>query len=830
MSIRDRCLATINAAAGRDLTKAEVDELLKQLELHQRYLLAKGVVQDTTDAALQAASELANNLKMAAVIERRNAALNLTKRLEKVGWVKNNFGNNIAEGLEAILVGVNRAKQGARNGVAQLQRAIQDTYLAGFTADLEKTGHMDLFASGTLDREVARALWAMDRPTAAADLAKLPQPAVDLARVVHKWQEVSRVEANEAGAWIRKEPGYITRQTHDAEKIRGKGGEADYERWAAMAREKFDLARMQTEQGFTDVDKMLRATWHNLATGNHLKAIPEREISGFKGPGNLAKRVSQDRVIHFKNADAWFDYNQTYGSRNLREGVAAGLNHSAQALGLMKSLGTNPGSLFDTIKTDLTLWAKDNGKLDQVTKLANAEEKLGNYMKAVDGSMNIPGNALMARVGANLRGWKMMSSLGSMVFSQLNDLAIYASGTRYQGRGFLSGMAEATAGLGRSLKDAERRQLLSSLGVVLDNMIGELGRADSFAQPGRMARLQQLFMKLNLGNWWVQHMRASAALGMSHDMALQAGRTWEKLNPDFQRILTTYDITQKEWDTLRASPLKTVEGKQYLVPESVADKEAADKLRTYLTDQTQFLALEPDAKTRAILLRGSNPGTKMGEFMRFLMQFKSFTGAYMQKILGRELYGRGYEGDSLWGALRHGNGEFTGLAQLIATSTLMGYASMQLKALAKGQTVKQPETPGEASQQFLAAMLQGGGMGIYGDFLFGQASRFGGGMAATALGPVPSEAFRIADLYHNALADAQENGPSEAAKRAGSNVFREVVNNTPFINLFYSRIALDYLIFYRIQEMLNPGYLQRAENNVKDQQREFLVKPSAVVQ
>lgn len=591
----------------------------------------------------------------------------------------------------------------------------------------------------------------------------------------------------------------------------------------------FDLQRMQVENGFTDVEKMLRATWINLASGNHLKAVPEREISGFKGSANLAKKISQDRIIQFKDADSWYNYNQQYGVRNLREAVVSGLTHSADSIGLMRQLGTNPQAMYDTIKNDLIIAAKEAGKVEVPDQVNKRREQLDNYMKAVDGSMNIPGNALFARASANIRAWKMMSSLGSMVFSQLNDLAVYASGTRYQGRGMMSGMAEAIAGLGRSLKPIERRELISMLGVTIDNAIGELGRVDSFTRPGTFAKAQQLFMKLNLGEWWVSHMRASAALGMAHDMANQAGKAWGALSTDFQRVLSTYDITPERWDAIRSSEIKSVEGKGYIVPENVTDKIAADKLRTYLTDQTQFLALEPDAKTRAILLRGTQPGTKLGEAARFMMQFKSFTGAYMQKILGRELYGRGYEGDSLVGALRNGNGELQGLAQLIITSTIMGYASLQLKALAKGQKLEQPKSQGEASQQFLAAMLQGGGMGIYGDFLFGQASRFGGGLLETLAGPVPSEAARIIDLYHKALQDSQEKGPTEALRRAGSNAFREGINNTPFINLFYSRIALDYLMFYRIQENMNPGYLQRVEANSKQQQRAYIVPPSSVI-
>jgi hypothetical protein len=39
----------------------------------------------------------------------------------------------------------------------------------------------------------------------------------------------------------------------------------------------------------------------------------------------------------------------------------------------------------------------------------------------------------------------------------------------------------------------------------------------------------------------------------------------------------------------------------------------------------------------------------------------------------------------------------------------------------------------------LAALAQGGGLGIYGDFLFGEVSRMGAGLVSTAGGPALSE-------------------------------------------------------------------------------------------
>jgi hypothetical protein len=57
----------------------------------------------------------------------------------------------------------------------------------------------------------------------------------------------------------------------------------------------------------------------------------------------------------------------------------------------------------------------------------------------------------------------------------------------------------------------------------------------------------------------------------------------------------------------------------------------------------------------------------------------------------------------------------------------------------------------------------------------------------------------VVDLYHKALA-----GDDVAA-----NSLRVALNHTPFINLFYTRMALDYLVLYRMQEAVNPGYLRR---------------------
>jgi len=118
-------------------------------------------------------------------------------------------------------------------------------------------------------------------------------------------------------------------------------------------------------------------------------------------------------------------------------------------------------------------------------------------------------------------------------------------------------------------------------------------------------------------------------------------------------------------------------------------------------------------------------------------------------------------------------------------------------------------------------MAQGGGLGIMGDFLFGEMrNRFGGGLLGTVAGPTFGTVDDLADLWGRV-----RNGDDSAAA-----AFRLLMSNVPFANLFYTKMALDYLVLHRIQETLNPGSLRRMEKRIeKENGQTFLVRPSALV-
>jgi hypothetical protein len=311
-------------------------------------------------------------------------------------------------------------------------------------------------------------------------------------------------------------------------------------------------------------------------------------------------------------------------------------------------------------------------------------------------------------------------------------------------------------------------------------------------------------------SWWNDSHKTGVGLMMSNYLAEQADRKLSQLDESTRKVLELYGIGDNEWNTFRKT-VYTQNGVKYLTPDKIEDPTLATTWRTYFVDRADFAVPHPGAVEKAMMDMGTRPGTHLGEAIRFFMQFKSFPLSAMRKGMGRELYGSGAE--TLKDALFRGKGDLLGLAHLIAASTLFGYGAMVLKDTIKGREPRDPFSP----KTIMAAMAQGGGMGIYGDFMFGEFSRYGRSFLATVSGPTIGQFDDIAELYTRI-----RNGDDPSAQ-----ALRMAINNTPFVNLFYTRAALDYLILYQLQEMVNPGFLNRMEARIqRENNQQFYFPPS----
>ena len=156
-----------------------------------------------------------------------------------------------------------------------------------------------------------------------------------------------------------------------------------------------------------------------------------------------------------------------------------------------------------------------------------------------------------------------------------------------------------------------------------------------------------------------------------------------------------------------------------------------------------------------------------------------------------------------------------GLVGFALASYAFGYMAMTTKDLAKG---KMPRDPMKY-ETFLAALAQSGGLGIYGDFFLGQVNRFGNDFAGTLAGPVLGAVGDLVTAGGLAIRGDFQN--------AGEELINVAAANTPFINMWYTKAAVDWLLLYHLREMMSPGSLARSERKAREEfGQEYIFSPA----
>ena len=147
---------------------------------------------------------------------------------------------------------------------------------------------------------------------------------------------------------------------------------------------------------------------------------------------------------------------------------------------------------------------------------------------------------------------------------------------------------------------------------------------------------------------------------------------------------------------------------------------------------------------------------------------------------------------------------------------------MAIKDALKGRTPKSlVNKDGSFNWEVLVSSAQrGGGLGIYGDLLFNEYDRSYKNALTTLAGPVFGQLPEVAAIGSSAVRGQKFAQPLKNL----------MVQNTPYINLFYVRPVLDYMILWQIQEMLSPGSVRKIERKIeKENNQSFFISPSEAV-
>ena len=806
------CVKRVKDAVGDKLSLEDIKAIVKELESQKRRITANertvGDLGALDEQLYKQGMMIGNQAKLAAKLERRNRYINFLreKDIDNVIRAAVEAGYSPMEGIRAILVGSNYPFQGAGDAVGARVQALNNEYAGALIAALRKEGLEVKFEKmkGEYERQVAKALSNFNtaNPKGRADIG-VTEDAYKTAKIMFNVQREALRRLNKAGGFVGARQGYVVRASHDRSKMIRAGEKA----WRDGVRDKLDYEKMGVEPD--DIERFLGSVWASLVSGIRLQDQPTDIGRAFTGPRNLAKKESASRLLEFKDSDQWYLYDQEFGIGSLSSAFLQDISRSARSTALMQKLGTNPEAMVDKIVQKVRRQYRDK-YLDNKKELDKLDEQFGNEMGELTGAvyqseLGIMSN-MFAEIGKNVRALETMAKLGGATISSTADIAALAANRQYQGASMLDSWAEAFTASFKGRQGNDMREMADLMGVGFDGMLGDFMSRFNGSQdtPGMFAKALQIFFRLNLLTQWTESNKRGATFLIAKDMANNAVKDFADLSDDLQRLLSRYNIDAAKWDVARSAVSKAPDGREYLMPNLIEDTDVRQAIYLMYITEADVSVPTPGARERAILTQGQKRGTFTGEMMGYLTLFKSFSVTMLTKVLGRQMAAK----------------EYGGVANLIVGTTLLGYLSMQAKEILKG---REPRPP--TMETFVAAMLQGGGLGIYGDFLFGQANRYGGTFLETAAGPAIGTLSDLVDTYGSARDVALG---SEAD--LGGELTRLLKSNLPFANLFWTKAAMDYAVWYQLQEMQNPGYLRRMERRVKrENNQEYIVPPSSII-
>ncbi len=831
-----KCIQDAERILKRPITASEKSRIDRVVQS----VITKDFEIDGLDKALRRAiDENMDEVMTEAMVSKRNAYLNEKGQkylLDKV----DRYDGPAGDAIEADMVGKQGVQVGTRDHLDATMNALTDGWTDRLLVDVERLGHgtRDAMRRGDLDTDVREAIRRMD---ANRPLDDIKPGAIKVAEIIRNHNEMLRINSNQAGANIHKRQGRATTQSHDMTKIKRAGPK----KWKAFMRGEEGIDWSESYPGKTHVeqDAILSELYNRLSTGQHIKLEGEATL-GLRGSKNIGRSMSHERSIVLKSAKGETLYNQQFGKGTLMESIIRNTETMAQNIAIMRRYGPNADMNVNRVLD--VIGERLQKSTEEGSELAVAEfGKKVDYIRTilwptVNGTSQIPGNAIAAQWWANIRAIKSMSSLGRAVVRSISDVSSAASLYRFQGGNYLVGVAKQVGGAFEGLGDIEKRELLAALSVTIDGYRAHITqRLDPNAGvSGWVSTAQTHYYKWNFLTPWTDRQSATLALSTAARLTTHSGSKLAELPEQWRRILKTYDIDDAKWNAMRGSKLAEYDGQRFITGEAMnnvsddaidailraegkritnrsrADARIAlgDKVRSFYQDQTTQGVIRPGAKSRATLLRGTRPGDVVGELFRNIMQFKMFPTGLTQGTLAREIYG--------YGPNQRLN-QVMGLSQFLGGNIALGYLSMSLIDLSMGKEPRWPDDAGEGARIMLASLISGGGMAFYADILFGEMKKeYGRGPIDAAAGPVIGEAANIVDLWHRMIA-----GDDLAA-----GTVRTLINNTPGQNLFYTKWILDYVLIYRLQEMMNPGYLRRMERRIKKEDDvEYLYPPSQTV-
>jgi hypothetical protein len=816
------CVKRIVEQSNGLFTEAEAKRLLKEVDDFARSSFNKSI--DKSEAVQQQLELRLKNAKRGLQLEKQNAARNVLLRKELLDKAKSfvDAGVEFGDLKFAMMTGINKRASQGRLSFEQSTITARNRVLGGLMADLDKNKLLDVVASDRFDVDIETELYNFNANKEGRPVTGNKE-AYAAAKIIREHQEALRKQLNYYGADIGKLEHYSAYRTHDPVKMKKLGED----KWVEFVKDGLDLSKsFGGDVAPTDIDRVLRDTYNALVTGIRFdQGERSKNLFHLSGPGNLAKRLSHSRQLIFRDANVEISYRKTYGrSASFKENVFAGFENAAVNMASLKTWGTNPEAMIEKIFDDVgkNLRSKKvkskKGENNYISNFESEKNKALDLYRDIRGEFSNPDSIKLAQFGAVVRTFQNFKLGAATIASAFGDTFTKALAYNYNGRNVISSYAKALTDL-RSAFDTEGQKRFSTmLSVAADSYRGDLAGRFTLEEnlSSTAQRINRAYFRLNLLTWWTRQSEVAFARSLSADLAYHKGRSFTAIpNHD---ILKTYGIDDAEWKVFQ-DVVENVDGTDFVNPRAVRHlpdavineykaatksnksltalrEDLQSKLEIYFNDQASFAIPRGGARERQIWLSNTKAGTVEGEFRRFIAQFKQQPTVIATKIWGRAIYG-GKNG-----------ADIGSIMQLMLLAPVFGYLQSAAKDLLKGKEPKDPMQPAT----IVDAFSRGGGLSIMGETILNFANDDPVRTLVGLAGPSVDDALNL--IYVAA-------GDSGKRKKA----LQDLVDSaTP--NLFYTNAAVQYMFAHHVKETLNPGYLNRAEKNMKKfYNQEYYLRP-----
>lgn len=633
--------------------------------------------------------------------------------------------------------------------------------------------------------------------------------------------EALRQRFNRAGGAIPRRADWGLPQTHDSVRV----GKASRAEWVDFVKERLDIERMtdlETGSAFTpdSLEVVLQGVYETIRTNGVSDLVPGAAAGGRK----LANRRQDARFLVFKNADAWLEYQERFGSDNLFGTMMDHLRGMSRDVALLETMGPNPTASFRYLQDVAT-------QREQAPVSRQVNEAV---FRLVNGTGDANRSPMLATVFGAVRTWNVASSLGAAALSAVSDLSFIRATAKWNGLPVMRTLGRYFSQLNPA-NEADRI-LATRIGITA------FGWTDAYSNVGRFVDLEgaaggkwakvahaggkfsEAVLRASGLNAMTDAGRRAFAMEFSANLAEGFGKQLEDLPKPLRASLIEHGMRAQDWADLSKTPLTEHKGAKFFTVDQLMERqdlplsrrqELAGIIQGAINEELVYAVPEPDALPRVITTGGgAQRGTIWGEVSRTVMQFKSFPIAVLSLHMQRMLHAR---------AARGGAGAAAYAANVIIGTTVMGMAALQLKLISRGKDPRSLEDP----KAWGAAFIQGGGAGIFGDFLFQDVNRFGQGLTATALGP---SAGLVDEAARTSWGNVQQLMAGEDTNLA-ADVVKFSQRYTPGGSLWYTRLVLEREVFDQLALAADPSgarrRFNRTERRARDQGTDFWWRPGS---